>query len=393
MSKSPSLATILSGYLSVAPINANSAAIVAAFQNTLSRDGSGPNFMTSSLDMGSNRIINALDPVNNSDGATKNYVTTAIAAAAFGVGAQGPMGPQGAMGTTGTTGATGASGAAGTNGNDGWSPVFSVVTDTTRRVLQVSDWQGGQGTKPATGLYVGATGLTATLATAVDIRGSAGAAGAGSGDVISTNNLSDLTSAATARTNLGLLSASTHAATDFPLVSNNGSEFTASTFRANIGLGTAATHNSGDFLLSANNLSDVSSASAARANIGVGAVGTQATITESFVVALSDETTTLTTGTAKVTMRMPYAFTVTQIRASVNTVSSSGLPTVDVKKNGSSVFSTLLTIDASEKTSQTAATAAVVSSASWSDDDEITFDVTVAGTGTKGLKVVIKGHQ
>jgi hypothetical protein len=43
--------------------------------------------------------------------------------------------------------------------------------------------------------------------------------------------------------------------------------------------------------------------------------GTQ---TETFILACSDETTALTTGTSKVTFRMPYAFTVTEVRASLD---------------------------------------------------------------------------
>lgn len=111
---------------------------------------------------------------------------------------------------------------------------------------------------------------------------------------------------------------------------------------------------------------------------------------EVLLFALSDETTGLTTGT-KVTFRMPFAFTISQIRSSLTTASTSGLPTVDVKKNGTSVFSTLLTIDANEKTSQTAATAAVLSTTAVADDDEIAISVTVAGTGAAGLKVTIIG--
>jgi hypothetical protein len=41
-------------------------------------------------------------------------------------------------------------------------------------------------------------------------------------------------------------------------------------------------------------------------------------------VAASDETTALTTGTAKVTFRMPYAMTVTAVRASLSTAQASG---------------------------------------------------------------------
>ena len=62
----------------------------------------------------------------------------------------------------------------GDTGNTGWSPVFAVVNDGTRRVQQVVDWTGGQGTKPTTGQYVGAIGLVASIASAVDIRGPAG---------------------------------------------------------------------------------------------------------------------------------------------------------------------------------------------------------------------------
>lgn len=72
---------------------------------------------------------------------------------------------------------TGANGTNGTNGNNGWSPVLAVVTDGTRRVFQVTDWQGGQGTKPTTGLYVGASGFVSDIASAVDVRGATGATG------------------------------------------------------------------------------------------------------------------------------------------------------------------------------------------------------------------------
>lgn len=111
---------------------------------------------------------------------------------------------------------------------------------------------------------------------------------------------------------------------------------------------------------------------------------------ESLMFALSDETTAITTGTAKLTVRMPYKGKIIGLpRANVNTVSSSGLPTVDINKNGSTILSTKLTIDASEKTSLTAAAAAVVSDAAFADDDEFTFDIDVAGTGAKGLKVTL----
>lgn len=110
-------------------------------------------------------------------------------------------------------------------------------------------------------------------------------------------------------------------------------------------------------------------------------------------VALSDETTAITTGTSKATIRSPFAMTLTSVRANVNTVSSSGTPTVDINVNGSTILSTKLTIDASEKTSVTAAVPAVISSSAIADDDELTFDIDVAGTGAKGLKVWLYGTR
>ena len=77
----------------------------------------------------------------------------------------------------GADGAPGGTGDPGDDGNDGWSPVFAIASDGARRVLQVDDWVGGEGSKPATGDYVGASGLTSTIGDAVDIRGGAGTDG------------------------------------------------------------------------------------------------------------------------------------------------------------------------------------------------------------------------
>lgn len=111
-------------------------------------------------------------------------------------------------------------------------------------------------------------------------------------------------------------------------------------------------------------------------------------------VAVSDETTAITAGTGKITFRMPYAMTVTGVRASLNTAQSSGNPiTVDINENGSSILSTKLTFDNGEKTTTTSATAAVVSDTALADDAEITIDIDQIGDGTAaGLKVWIIGY-
>lgn len=117
--------------------------------------------------------------------------------------------------------------------------------------------------------------------------------------------------------------------------------------------------------------------------------------TESFIIAVSDETTNLTTGTAKTAFRMPYAFTVTDVRASVTTAPTGSTLNVDINEGGVSILSTVITIDAGEKTSTTAVTSPVISDSSIADDAEITIDIdqigsTVAGAG---LKVTIIGNQ
>jgi hypothetical protein len=113
-------------------------------------------------------------------------------------------------------------------------------------------------------------------------------------------------------------------------------------------------------------------------------------------IAASDETSALTTGTGKITLRAPRAFRLFAVRASLNTAQTSGaLVTVNVKVNGTSVFSTKITIDNGEKTSATAATPPVLTGSAIliADDSEITIDVDQIGDGTaKGLKVNLIGY-
>lgn len=116
---------------------------------------------------------------------------------------------------------------------------------------------------------------------------------------------------------------------------------------------------------------------------------------EYIIIACSDETTALAVGTGKATFRMPFAMTVTGVRASVTTAPTGSTLTVDINDGGTTILSTKLTIDATEKTSTTAATPAVISDTALADDAEITIDIdsvgsTIAGAG---LKVTLIGTR
>ena len=124
--------------------------------------------------------------------------------------------------------------------------------------------------------------------------------------------------------------------------------------------------------------------------------GLQEHLTESFIVAASDETTALTAATDVATFRMPYAFNVTAVRASLTTAGTGvNLVTVDIHETGTTILSTKITIDATETTSVTAATAPVISDAALANDAEMTIDIDQIDSGgvSAGLKVTLIGYQ
>lgn len=117
--------------------------------------------------------------------------------------------------------------------------------------------------------------------------------------------------------------------------------------------------------------------------------------TESFLLTVSDETTPITTGTSKLTFRVPYNFTITDVRASV-TIAPTGAPiTVDINNNGVSILSTKLTIDSSEFTSTTAIIQRAISDSDLPDDSQVTIDIDTVGStiAGAGLKVSLIGRN
>jgi hypothetical protein len=124
------------------------------------------------------------------------------------------------------------------------------------------------------------------------------------------------------------------------------------------------------------------------------AANTHPAVTQSFITACSDETSDLTTG-IKSTWRVPFGFTVQSVRASVTTAPTGANITVDILQNAVSILTTNITIDATEKTSTTAATPPVLLTTALTDDAEITINLTVIGStiAGAGLKVSIIGIE
>ena len=116
---------------------------------------------------------------------------------------------------------------------------------------------------------------------------------------------------------------------------------------------------------------------------------------ETIMASVTEENSNVATGTGLITFRVPYAMTLTSVRASVKTAPTGSTIIVDINESGSSVLSTKLSIDAGETTSTTATTAPVISDSALADDAQITIDVDQVGSSTAGtgLKVTLLGYR
>ena len=112
---------------------------------------------------------------------------------------------------------------------------------------------------------------------------------------------------------------------------------------------------------------------------------------DNFVIACSDRSTAITTGTNKMSFRNVGARKLNSVRASLDKAGTGTATAIDINVNGISIFTTTLSIDAGAETSVTAQTPFVFKATShsgWSgspnyqidDDAKVSIDFDAVGT-------------
>ena len=185
---------ITSGYASITALNHNFALIETALENTLSRDGTTPNSMSADLDMNGHGILNVTSlVVNGVDVSTLADDATAAAASAAA-----------ALVSKNNAAASEVAAAASASIVADWDYLGAWVTATPYKVNNIV-YESTNGASYicmvdhtsgtfSTDLGAGKWGLIAAR----------GSAGAGTGDMLKSENLSGLANYTTARSNLGL---------------------------------------------------------------------------------------------------------------------------------------------------------------------------------------------
>lgn len=125
-----------------------------------------------------------------------------------------------------------------------------------------------------------------------------------------------------------------------------------------------------------------------------GGQGDAAPQLEVFAIPITDKSSALATGESDQDFIVPYDLQNVYVAASISTVQTSGtVATIDVKRNGTTVLGTKITIDNNERHSFSASAQPVMSVTNLSKGDRLTFHKDAVGTGGKGLSVYVFGYQ
>jgi len=110
--------------------------------------------------------------------------------------------------------------------------------------------------------------------------------------------------------------------------------------------------------------------------------------------ALSDQSTDITTG-VKLTDRVTEAFILDSVVGSLAVAATGALFTVNIKKNGATIFSTKPTFNSGSATTVGATTPSVLSVAAFAVGDILEFSVDLVGVTVAGKGLIIKliGHK
>lgn len=109
---------------------------------------------------------------------------------------------------------------------------------------------------------------------------------------------------------------------------------------------------------------------------------------EVIMLALTtDPTTAVTSGTDKVSFRLPFAFTLTEVIVSAHAHGTTSTMTVDINDDGVSINGAPISLTTTDKVNQAASTQV------FADDSIVTVDVDAAGTDVQGVVVYLVGHQ
>lgn len=191
MAKKPTITTVSSGYTSGTTLNANIEALRDAFDNTVSRDGSTPNTMSADFDMNNNDILNVGTLYADDVDIAGSSVAASAAAAA-------------------------ASAAAAAISETNAAASFDAFDDIYLGAKASAPATDNDGDALATGALYYNTSSNEMFAWTGSAWQSINA-----GALLNTNDLNDLNDVPTARTNLGLGSMATQAASSVAITGGN----------------------------------------------------------------------------------------------------------------------------------------------------------------------------